>query len=170
MHGNERREQIIARLRNTDNPISGTRLAELLKVSRQVIVQDIALLKATGYEVVSTSRGYSLALPQRHSKVFHVKHQDDQLEAELNAIVDCGGRVEDVFVKHHSYGVLKAPLDVGSRIQVKEFLAQLKSGTSTPLSHMTQGEHYHTVTADSPKVFDYIEEELLALGILAECV
>ena len=45
--GEERREHIIQLLTQTKKPISGTELARQMKVSRQVIVQDIALLRAS---------------------------------------------------------------------------------------------------------------------------
>ena len=51
---------------------------------------------------------------------------------------------------------------------VKEFLADIESGKSTPLKNITSDYHYHTVTADSEETLDLIEEELRKLGFLVE--
>ena len=43
MQGKERREDILRRLIETDKPLNGTDLAKIFDISRQVIVQDIAI-------------------------------------------------------------------------------------------------------------------------------
>ena len=53
MDGNKRRQAIIDILKNSLQPVSGTYLAKTLQVSRQVIVQDIALLRAGDYDIYS---------------------------------------------------------------------------------------------------------------------
>ena len=58
MSGEERRNQIIHILQSSDTPISGVKLAKMLDVSRQVIVQDVALLRAKDICIHSTNRGY----------------------------------------------------------------------------------------------------------------
>ena len=55
MQGTERREQIIHEIRESTAPVSGKKLAALYNVSRQVIVQDIALIRAAGYDILSTT-------------------------------------------------------------------------------------------------------------------
>ena len=60
MDGNKRRQAIIDILKNSLQPVSGTYLAKTLQVSRQVIVQDIALLRAGDYDIYSTHKGYVL--------------------------------------------------------------------------------------------------------------
>ena len=97
MKGAERREEIIRILQTSDMPVPGTELAERLGVSRQVIVQDMALLRTAGAEVVSTHRGYVLTGTQQVSRVFKVIHTEAQVEEELNLYVDFGGKVDDVF-------------------------------------------------------------------------
>ena len=96
MHGSERREQIIRQIQESKAPVSGTKLASLYSVSRQVIVQDIALIRAAGYEIISTNRGYILNQPKTVCRIFKVQHTDEQLEEELNTIVDLGGCVDNV--------------------------------------------------------------------------
>ena len=92
--GEERREHIIQLLMQTKKPISGTELAKQMKVSRQVIVQDIALIRAAGHEIISTNRGYLLNEDASVQRTFKVKHTDAQVEEELYSIVDLGGSVK----------------------------------------------------------------------------
>ena len=58
MNGEERRNQIVDILKHSSSPVPGTQLAQILDVSRQVIVQDIALIRAKNIDVFSTNRGY----------------------------------------------------------------------------------------------------------------
>lgn len=160
MTGKERRNEIINLIKSINEPISGTELAKKYGVSRQVIVQDIALLRAENYNIFSTTKGYILEKSTFCSRVFDIAHTDDQIEDELNTIVDLGGIVVDVFIRHEIYGNLKAELGINSRRAVKEFVEKIKTGTSTPLKNLTSGRHFHTVQADSEKVLDMIEKEL----------
>lgn len=166
MNGEERRKEIIQTFRSGNLPVSGGALADMLGVSRQIIVQDIALLRAQGNDIISTNRGYLLKTPARVSRVFHVHHTDEQIGEELNAIVDLGGSIKDVFVVHKVYGTIRGDLGISSRRQVGVFLEQLKSGQSSPLKNITKDTHFHTVEADSTEILDEIEEELSARGFL----
>ena len=56
MKGKERRKEIVALIMAAEDPVSGSVLSERLGVSRQIIVQDIAMLRAEGYDVLSTIR------------------------------------------------------------------------------------------------------------------
>ncbi len=167
MNGKERRIRIIDLLKNSDVPLSGTQLSKQLGVSRQVIVQDIALLRANEYGIVSTNQGYVLSDSVTRSRVFKVIHTDDEVEEELSLIVDCGGRVEDVFVSHKIYNIVKAPMNIRSRLDVKKFMDSLASGKSSLLKNVTSGYHYHTVTAESEEILDYIHDALKERGFLA---
>ena len=93
MTGSDRRSAIVEHIRNSEIPVSGKTLAAVFDVSRQVIVQDIALIRAAGYDIISTNRGYIINEPHLARCVFKVRHTDEQLEEELNAIVDLGGKV-----------------------------------------------------------------------------
>ena len=166
MTGSERRQELLQLLSETKTPLSGTSLARHFAVSRQVIVQDMALLRAQGHEVLSTNRGYLIQAPLRLSRVFKVFHTSEQIADELCTIVDLGGTAEDVFVHHKIYGLIQAPLHISSRRDVQIFLEELKSGKSTPLKDVTSGYHYHTVSADSQETLDLIEQELLTKGYL----
>ena len=162
MSGEERRKAILNRLGG--EPVSAARLAEAFGVSRQVIVQDVALLRAEGIPVLSTSRGYIRAGGGRATRVFKVRHGDDEVLDELQLIVDAGGRVEDVYVWHKVYGKISAPMGIDSRRKAEEFVKKIESGVSAPLKNITGGYHYHTVSAESEAVLDGIAAELRAHG------
>lgn len=168
MNGGKRREKIIDILSKSNEPISGTSLAKLVGVSRQVVVQDMALLRAANHNIVSTNQGYVLSEPARASRVFKVIHTDDKVEEELSLIVDCGGKVEDVFVYHKIYDVVRGNLNIRSRLDIKRYLEDLAAGKSSLLKNITSGYHYHTVTADNEEILDYIQEELDKKGFLAK--
>ena len=167
MNGEERRKKLIDLLKHSDTPLSGTDLAKQLGVSRQVIVQDIALLRATVDNIVSTNRGYVLTEALATRRVFKVIHSDEEVEEELSLIVDCGGRIEDVFVSHKIYNVIKAPMNIRSRLDIRRFMDNLASGKSSLLKNVTSGYHYHTVTAESEDILDYIHDALKERGFLA---
>ena len=168
MTGSDRRQEILKNIKESDRPVSGSKLAKDYDVSRQVIVQDIALLRASGYDIISTNRGYVLEGQTCAERVFKVRHTDEQLETELCTIVDLGGQVKNVMVNHKVYGHIEAELGITSRRKVKEFLADIESGKSTPLKNITSDYHYHTVTADSEETLNLIEDELRKLGFLVE--
>jgi len=168
MGGNERRKQIIEILKNSDRPVPGTELAGLLDVSRQIIVQDMALLRANGAEITSTHKGYVLTSTDGTSRVFKVIHTEDQVEEELNLYVDFGGKVEDVFVYHKIHGVIRVDLNIRSRMDVKRYMEDISTGKSTQLMKLTSNYHYHTITADTEEILDMIQQELSERGFLAQ--
>ena len=167
MTGENRREEILARLAAASAPISASTLAESFGVSRQVVVQDVALLRAKGIEISSHARGYVLEKSKSCRRVFKVYHTDEDVERELNLIIDAGGTVEDVFVYHKVYGEVHAPMGLRTRVQVQRFLAEIASGKSSLLKNVTAGYHYHTVAADSTEILGLIEESLRQGGFLA---
>ena len=100
--------------------------------------------------------------------MFKVIHADEQVEEELNLFVDLGGKVEDVFVFHKVYGVIKATMNIKSRRDVKKYMEEISTGKSTQLKNLTSGYHYHTITADDEQTLDMIQEELRQRGFLAK--
>lgn len=168
MSGQERREQILKILGNSAKPVPGVELAAQLEVSRQVIVQDMALLRANGIEILSTHRGYVVAEEKRKSRVFKVIHTDEQVEEELNLYVDFGGKVEDVFVFHKVHGVIKVSMNIRSRRDVQQYIYDISAGKSTQLMKLTSNYHYHTISAESEEILDMIQEELQSRGFLAK--
>ncbi|MDO4976258.1 MAG: transcription repressor NadR [Eubacteriales bacterium] len=168
MTGNERRMKILETLSKSSAPIAAKTLAKEFNVSRQIIVSDIALLRAEKHEIASTNRGYILSEDAKATRVFKVKHSDDEVEQEMNLIVDYGGTVEDVFVYHKTYGTVRAEMNIRSRIDVIDFMKAIETGKSSFLKNITDGYHYHTITASSEKILDRIQEQLEKNGFLAQ--
>lgn len=168
MTGQDRRESIIGQIRKSEAPLSGTKLASMYHVSRQVIVQDIALIRASGYDIISTNRGYILNTVRSVTRVYKVRHTDEQLEDELCAIVDLGGFVKNVMVNHRVYGRIEVELNVGSRRRIVEFMEDIHNGKSSPLKNITSNYHYHTVIADKEETLELIEDMLREKGYLVE--
>lgn len=167
MTGEDRRAKIINIIESSDKPVPGAELSGLLSVSRQVIVQDIAIIRANGYEVMATNRGYVIHNNGEIQRVFKVHHTENEIERELQDIVDMGGNIKDVFVYHKVYGVVRAEMNVKSRRDVKNYMEQIHSGNSAPLMNVTSGFHYHTIIADSVETLDEIQEKLQEDGYLA---
>ena len=169
MNAEQRRTKIIQLLQQADGPLSGSALAKLLGISRQIVVQDMALLRAkTGLEIISTYQGYVLLKKKLPcTRVFKVRHGTERTQEELQEIVDLSGKVEDVFVYHRVYGVVRGQLNITSRRDVKEFMERLADSSSAPLMLITDDFHYHTVTAEDEKTLDQIEARLKELEFLA---
>ena len=161
MTGSDRRKQIVDQIRNSTTPVAGKVLAAAYDVSRQVIVQDIALIRAAGYDIISTNRGYIINEPAAVSRVFKVKHTDAQVEEELTEIIDLGGIVRNVMVNHRVYGHMEAEINITSRRKVTEFMDDI-------LKNITSDYHYHKVEADSEETLDLIEDMLRNKGFLVE--
>lgn len=168
MTGVERREKLLSMLAKSKEPIAGAEMAKRLSVSRQVIVQDIALLRAADNNIVSTNRGYVLLKPGKCERIFKVRHTAEEIEKELQIIVDNGGRILDVFVYHKIYGVVKVPMNIKTRKDIYEYVKTLSSGKSSPLLKITDNYHYHTVQADSEDILDNIQKDLEECGFLAK--
>lgn len=169
MEGQERREAIIRILEQQDKPLSGSTLATKLQVSRQIIVQDMALLRAANVNIISTTRGYILfKQSEKVKRKFYVTHKEDEIEEELNIMVDAGGKVLDVMVTHPIYGEISVELVLHNRKEVKEFLKEISKQKSSPLMDISNGVHTHTVEADSIEILNEIEMELKSKGYLIE--
>lgn len=170
MDGEKRREQLLFLLKQAKMPISGTDIAKKLGVSRQVIVQDIALLRAINKNILSTNKGYVLYAPEQNlgrvKRSFAVTHTNEQIRDELYTIVDYGGKVLDVVVEHDIYGQITVDLILCNRLDVDEFIDRIVSSKSRPLNVLTDGEHWHTVEADNEKMLDKIEAMLREKGYL----
>ena len=167
MKADERRTSIAACLLAADAPLSGAALAERFGVSRQIIVQDIAALKAGGYAILPTRHGYVIHGTPLAERVFKVHHTSGETERELNCVVDLGGTVVDVFVWHKVYGRIDAKLNIASRHDAALFLEGVRTGKSTELMTITGGYHYHTVRAASEADLDRIGAALEQEGFLA---
>jgi transcriptional regulator of NAD metabolism len=162
----ERRKAIVNLLLCANEPISGGELAKKFDISRQIIVQDMTVLKGMGFEILSTNQGYVMQKSPLAERVFKVRHTTQGTEDELSCIVELGGTVVDVFVWHKVYGRVEATLNIFSKLQIKQFLEGVRTGQSTELMHITGGYHYHTVRAESEAALDRIEAALAARNYL----
>lgn len=167
----KRREEIINCLKQQQNPVSAATLAARFEVSRQVIVGDIALLRASGCQISSTPKGYlchrdvSAEVPFAYIGILACCHTLDQTAEELFTIVDFGGVCIDVSIEHSIYGQLTAPLDIHSRYDVELFLQKVQQ-EAKPLSHLTGGIHVHRVGCTDQQMFLRIKNALQKKGIL----
>ena len=168
MTGAERRKALLAMMRETEKPLSGTALGKRTGVSRQVVVQDMALLRTEGYPIISTARGYLMEASKGCTRLFKVCHTNEQVENELTTIVDLGGTVVNVMVNHRIYGKLDAQLNIKNRRDVAKFLDDINTGKSTPLLNVTSGYHFHLVSAETEEVLNEIEEALREKNYLTE--
>lgn len=167
MKAADRRKAIVNLLLSSDEAISGGKLSEEFGVSRQIIVQDISVLKGSGYGILATHNGYIIQKSPLKERVFKVYHTTAQTEDELNTIVNLGGTVVDVFVRHKVYGKMTASLNVFSSLHIKKFIEGVRSGKSTELMNITGGYHYHTVRAESESILDQIGQALLNKNYIA---
>ena len=167
MDAPQRRQVIAERLRESALPLSAAALARELKVSRQVIVGDVALLRAGGLDITATPRGYLLPRPPAGvTCTFACRHRADQMEAELNAMVDQGCTVLDVIVEHPIYGQLTGPLRLSNRYEVAQFVSRCRREEAAPLSQLTEGVHLHTVLCPDREAAQRVREALERLDLL----
>ena len=141
MKGEERRKQLLKILSSSNSPVSGGTLSKKLNVSRQIIVQDISLLRANGATIFSTNKGYLLQEDKKYSRVFKVYHTDDQVEADMG---------------------------IKSRRDIRAYMEEISTGKSSLLKNVTSGYHYHTIDAESEEILNAIQEELQQKGFLAK--
>lgn len=167
MKAAERRNAIVNLLLSEQDAVSGSALSERFGVSRQIIVQDITVLKGSGYDILSTHNGYIMQKSPLKERVLKLHHTTEQTEDELSLIVELGGTVVDVFVWHKVYGKMEAKLNIFSDLQVKQFIEGVRTGKSSELMNITGGYHYHTIRAESEEILDRIENVLKERGYIA---
>jgi uncharacterized protein len=170
--GEKRRKLILSWLQERQDPITGKELSERTNVSRQVIVQDISLLKATGEPIIATARGYVYfqdnGANQAVTRVIVVSHTSEQTADELYKLVDHGVVVHNVMVEHPIYGDLSGSLMLKNRRDVDAFIEELKKTGASLLSNLTEGVHLHTIEAENEQQLDEACEALRAAGYLLE--
>ena len=154
MTASERRQQIARLLSASQAPISATTLSQELGVSRQIIVGDIALLRAAGQEITATARGYVIPAQNGLLRCIACIHSAEETRDELDAMVDCGCTVVDVIVEHPVYGQLTAPLHLSSRLDVDQFMKRMDG--AAPLSQLTGGVHLHTLSCPDETAYEHL--------------
>lgn len=167
MRASERREAILKRLEQSQGPISATVLANEFSVSRQIIVGDIALLRAAGETVAATPRGYVYTRASEGLlRKVAVVHGAERTEEELTICVDNGCKVLDVIVEHPVYGQMTGILDLNSRYDVRQFVERMKRESGHSLSELTDGIHLHTLHCQSEASYRRTVEALDRAGLL----
>ncbi len=164
----ERREIIRETLLNTDTPISASTLAAQLGVSRQVVVGDVALLRAGGFAIDATPRGYLVHTSETgFTGLIACAHSTmEDLCRELYLVVDNGGLIQDVSIENPLYGEIHATLRISNRHDADAFLKQATSQPQGLLSNMTNGVHLHNINCPDRETFDVICDALRQAGIL----
>lgn len=160
----ENRRKAVAEALSAQEPISAASLAARFSVSRQVIVGDVALLRAGGLDVVATPRGYRLGKPAGMVRTVACLHSMENLELELLTMVDNGCTVNDVVVEHPLYGELTGQLNLSSRYDVAQFVEQCRH--TTPLLSLTGGVHLHNLTCPDEETYQRVCRQLDEEGIL----
>ena len=172
LNGEERRSEIIRVLENSSKPVAGTELAKQFEVSRQVIVQDIALLRAVNKNILATNKGYVLfrekELAGKIKRTVCVCHEDDDILSEFECVLDYGAQILDCTVEHDIYGQISVDLVIQTMEDAKKFIAQLDRSESKSLNFLTGGVHYHTIEAGSVRILDAVERALDEMGYLVK--
>ncbi len=169
MDASERRETIVRLLHAAETPLTGAHLATRLGVTRQVVVQDVAVLRASGVNILATPRGYALLAEAKVTgvtKLIAVRHHRDETAEELYAAVDLGIEVIDVVVDHPVYGQLTGQLSLRTRSDVDQFLRRMDNTGAGLLSSLTDGVHLHTVRGKTRACIDSLERILEKKGFL----
>lgn len=163
----KRRNKILSGLQNTTEPMSAASIAKEMGVSRQIIVGDIALLRAEGNEIIATSRGYVIASPiaGKFIRKIACRHNRDETEEELATIISLGGEIIDVTVTHPYYGDMTGQLNITTMEDVNSFVKEINDNKKL-LSDLTDGTHLHTIACKDNATFDNIVAELTKLGLL----
>ncbi|MDD3429652.1 MAG: transcription repressor NadR [Oscillospiraceae bacterium] len=169
MNASQRRQAIKEYLATQQQPVSATALAGRFGVSRQIVVGDIALLRAAGEQLDATPRGY--LYQNNFSTCVHLVaccHTDLQLTDEIYTIVDNGGILEDVIVEHPLYGELTGKLHISNRYEADEFITRANTQKGALLSALTGGIHLHTVRCANEEIYMRIVNALRCKHILYE--
>lgn len=168
MNSNERREKLLHILKTSNKPVKGEALAKELNVSRQIVVKDIALLRASGIDILATSTGYIIySFEKREFEIKSKNHETtEELLEELQIIVDLGGKIKDVIVDHPTYGTIKADLNVSSNRDIKKFMDKTNRDGFKQLSSLSQQYHIHTIEVPDDETLEEIKKELKEKNIL----
>ena len=172
MDAKKRRDELLKLLQMDIKPMSANNIAEHFGVSRQIIVGDVALLRAAGHDILATQSGYILNKPKGDTAadadtyILACRHDKGQLEAELHAIVDNGGVLLNVSVDHPIFGSITQPLEIRSRFDVDALLSKIAVSGASLLCSLTGGAHLHTIRCPNPDAYRRILDSLKKLGIL----
>lgn len=168
MESAQRRDHVLTSIQESEKPLSASVLAQTYHVSRQLIVGDVALLRAAGHMIIATPRGYVLEEKQYDGivRTIAVVHKENELADEIYTVVDLGGIMIDVIVEHPVYGQLSGKLHIASRYDADQFLDKVANHEARPLSNLTNGLHLHTVKCKDEEAYQRILSALQEKGYL----
>ncbi|QPW57835.1 transcription repressor NadR [Clostridium botulinum] len=168
MDSKQRREYIKEILNNSLEPKKGQEFASRLGVTRQIIVKDIAILRASGLNIIATPEGYIIPKNDKHllEKIVAVCHGRDSIEEELQCIVKYGGIIKDVVVEHPLYGEIKSMIMVKTLYDVEKFIEKINNEKAEPLLSLTSGVHLHTIQCENEGIMKEIIKKLKTKDIL----
>lgn len=168
MDSRTRRLRIMDALQTSQGAITGNELSKRCNVSRQIIVGDVAILRAQGIHIISTPRGYQLIDEKKGGmqQVFVCCHGPEMMEKELNAIIDNGGIIHNVVVEHEVYGDLEGKLNLHSRRDIQQYLKRMNDSNAELLSSISGGIHTHLVETENAEDMTAVQEALESLGVL----
>ena len=164
----QRRKEIIRILIKENRALKGSYIANKFNVTRQIVVKDIAILRAEGNKIIATPEGYIISSNDMilYKRIFAVSHSSDDIKMEFSSIVKYGGIIEDVIVEHPVYGELKAMLMIKTLNDIENFIINFNNNDVKPLSALTSGVHLHTVSAESEEILNLIEKELKSKNMI----
>jgi uncharacterized protein len=170
MISKNRRDRIKELLTTSKETIKGQSLAEMFNVTRQVIVKDIAIIRAEGLNIIATPEGYMVPSDNnlKIKRVIAVMHSRSDMGDELKSIIKYGCTIEDVIVEHPLYGEIKAMLMIKNLFDLEKFEEKFNNYGAEPLSALTNGIHLHTISCDNEVVMDKVLVELDKKGYLIQ--
>ena len=158
-----RRIYVLSTIKQQQKSVSAFSLAKELNVSRQVIVGDVALLRAQGYEIIATARGYMIPsfneTAQYLGKVV-CQHTPENTKNELYLIVDLEAVAINVIVDHGLYGEITGSLNLSNRNEVDDFIEKVNASEVKLLSELTSGIHLHTIACRNKVHFEEVSQAL----------
>jgi uncharacterized protein len=161
MNSIERRDNIVNLLLESNEPIKGDVIAKKYSVTRQVIVKDIAILRAKGKNIIATQDGYIINKNKNKVKaIIAVTHSEEEMFDEMSIVIKYGGIIEDVIVEHPLYGEITAMLMVKNYNELNKFVQKYEEQRARLLSVLTNGVHLHTISADNKEDINLIISEL----------
>lgn len=162
MNSNERRDTIKSYLKDSEEPLKGEVLANKLGVTRQIIVKDIAILRAEGIKIIATPKGYIISKEKKGNikKILALKHKPEEIKDELETVIKFGGVVEDVIIEHKLYGEIRGMLMIRNLYDIENFMSKIDEYSAEPLLILTGGVHLHTISVEDEEVLKKIINEL----------
>lgn len=162
----KRRDAILEKIQKSNKPIKASELAKECSVTRQVVVNDISILRAKGNKIIATSKGYIIDNENEKVYLISCNHNEHDILEELYTIVDCGCGILNVTVEHDVYGEICGNIHVFSRFEVDEFVEKLEKSNSFSLSVLTNNQHMHALSCPTNKHYEEVVKRLTKLGFI----